>query len=325
MKLRFRFVASLALLTAACSSNEDLGSSESQVTVCGKTTVKGIDVYHGDNGGKTIDWTKVKGAGISFAFVKATESTNFVDSSFATNWAGLKAAGLVRGAYHFFHSDVDPTQQATFFLSTVGAVADGDLLVLDLESANGQSQATIEAHAATFMAAVHSASGITPILYTSPAFLSSYTSLAQYPLWVANYGVSCPTVPSAWKTYTFWQSTGSGSLSVINGALDLDTFNGTAADLIAFANGTGPASDAGAAGDASTEDASNAGDASTASDANASNDASTPKNDAGDAEGNVSTEGGCSASPTRTRGASSLAWLVGLVVVVGRLARRRRK
>ncbi len=35
-------------------------------------------------------------------FCKATENTNYVDSDFARNWAGIKSAGIaVRGAYHF--------------------------------------------------------------------------------------------------------------------------------------------------------------------------------------------------------------------------------
>ncbi len=319
MKLRFHALALVGLFTVACSSaNEDLGSSESQVTVCGQTTIKGIDVYHGDNGGNAINWTKVKAAGITFAFAKATESTNFTDSAFATNWAGMKSAGIVRGAYHFFHADVDPTQQATFFLSTVGKVSQGDMLVLDLETTNGQTQATIEAHAATFMAAVKSQSGVTPILYTSPAFLSSFSSLGAYPLWVANYGVNCPTVPSAWKTYEFWQSTGTGSLSALSGAVDLDTFNGTLSDLLAFVGetqtdgGTGP-------GDASTNDGAVANDASTAKDANgdaqsisadASGDAAEPPN-----WGNAS--GGCTAAPSRTpRDMSFIALLFAAVVLM---------
>jgi lysozyme len=242
MKLALRTlgVAFVVLATACSSSDEDVGSNGERVTVCGQTTIKGIDVYHGDNGGSAIDWNKVKAAGISFAFAKATESTNFTDSMFATNWAGMKSAGIVRGAYHFFHADVDPTQQATFFLGAVGTLTKGDLLVLDLETTNNQTQSTILSHAETFMAAVKSQSGVTPILYTSPAFLSSFGTLGQYPLWVANYSVSCPTVPSAWKTYTFWQSTGSGSLSALSGAVDLDTFNGTLSDLTSFASSTWP-------------------------------------------------------------------------------------
>ncbi|HEY1959870.1 MAG TPA: GH25 family lysozyme [Polyangiaceae bacterium] len=326
MKLGLRLTAAaLVAFAAACSSTEDFGSSAEQVTVCGQTTVKGIDVYHGDNGGAAINWTKVKAAGISFAFAKATESTNFTDSMFATNWAGMKSAGIVRGAYHFFHADVDPTQQATFFLSTVGTVEPGDMLALDLESTNNQSQATILANAETFMSAVKSKTGITPILYMSPAFLSSFGTLGQYPLWVANYGVSCPTVPSAWKSYTFWQSTGTGSLSALSGAVDLDTFNGSLSDLTAFAGGTSSGSDAGGPVDAgTTKEAGPAQDAGATVDAEAptTNDASQPQpaDDGGANPGDWPSSDGCDAAPSR--GSNGDAWLA--VLGLALLARRRR-
>jgi lysozyme len=332
MKLALRIVAvAFVALAAACSSsNEDLGSSGEQVTVCGQTTVKGIDVYHGDNGGSAIDWNKVKAAGISFAFAKATESTNFTDSMFATNWAGMKSAGIVRGAYHFFHADVDPTQQATFFLKAVGTLQSGDLLVLDLETTNNQTQTTILSNAETFMSAVKSQSGVTPILYTSPAFLSSFGTLGQYPLWVANYGVSCPTVPSAWKSYTFWQSTGTGSLSALSGAVDLDTFNGTLSDLTSFAASTWPA-DGGAPNDAGATDAGAdvEPDASVPHDAAAdvattTGDAGSPTThpDGGTGGNDWPSSGGCDASPTRApTGSACFALLAALAFFV----RRRRE
>lgn len=244
--------SSLMLLTAAgCSAEggggEATGTTASASTVCGQTSVKGIDVYHGDNGGAAIDWTKVKAGGASFAFAKATQSTNFIDPMFSKNWSGMKAAGLVRGAYHFFDPATDPTAQAKYFLATVGSVSPGDLLVLDFETANGESDATLAAAANTFLSAVKKSTGLTPFLYTSPDFLSSYGSLGAYPLWVANYGVSCPDVPSAWKTYTFWQSSGSGSAAGISGQCDVDTFNGTLAELQEL--GKGGAKDGGKAGE----------------------------------------------------------------------------
>jgi lysozyme len=248
-------------LLAGCASapEEDVGSSDLAVTVCGQTTVKGIDVYHGDNGGNPIDWAQVKAAGMSFAFAKATESTNFTDSAFATNWPAMKAAGLKRGAYHFFHADVDPVAQANFFLATVGPLSPGDLLVLDMETTNGQTQATIAAHAVTFLETVHSATGTTPLLYTSPLFLSSYPGLGAFPLWIANYGVSCPMVPAEWSTYVFWQSGSTGSITPISGAVDLDSFNGTLADLAALGVPDGGAGDADAGADASTDAAPEGG------------------------------------------------------------------
>ena len=37
-----------------------------------------------------VDWTRVKAAGASFAFAKATEGTGYADSQFSANWAGMK-------------------------------------------------------------------------------------------------------------------------------------------------------------------------------------------------------------------------------------------
>ena len=311
-------MAAVAVSSCGVAPGEDVGSNASAVVVCGQTTVKGIDVYHGDNGGNPINWPAVKAAGISFAFAKATESTNFTDSSFATNWPAMKAAGLVRGAYHFFHADVDAVAQANFFLAAVGPVAKGDLLVLDLEQLNGQSQTTVSSRAATFLATVKSATGVTPFLYTSPAFLSSFAAFAAYPLWVANYGVSCPNVPAPWSTYTFWQSTGTGSLSAISGALDLDTFNGTLPQLLAL--GDGPSSDGGTSTDAS------ASDADSAIGAEPNPDAAAP--DSGPAA-SVADDSGCACvvGPRDAGGASTgaLAGLFGLGLLAMRRARRARR
>jgi len=303
---RLRLAALVALLATSCSSDE-IGTSESAVQVCGQTTVKGVDVYHGDNGGNPIDWNAVANAGMSFAFVKATEGTTFLDSSFATNWSGVKAAGMVRGAYHFFHSDLDPVAQADFFLKTVGSVGDSDLLVLDLETTNGQTQATIISHAQTFMATVKAATGKLPLLYTSPLFLASWGTLGEYPLWVANYGVKCPDVPATWKTYAFWQSTGTGKLSALSGNVDLDTFNGTLADLQALGS-TLQTSDAGAA-DASADAPNEASPIDAAAPPDAGEPTQTPS-------------GGCSCTTSPT--SSDARWLLLLAAVTAAGTSRRR-
>ena len=48
-----------------------------------------------------VNWAAVKAAGISFAFVKSTESTGYVNPYYARDVAGARAAGVVVGAYHF--------------------------------------------------------------------------------------------------------------------------------------------------------------------------------------------------------------------------------
>jgi len=321
---RIRASLTVVVVVAGCTAApSDIGSSSAAVTVCGMTTVTGIDVYHGDNGGAAIDWNAVKSGGMSFAFAKASQSTNFTDPMFATNWSGMKSAGLVRGAYHYFDASVDPTSQATYFLGVVGTVTPGDMLALDLETTNGETQATVLANAITFLSAVQSMSGVTPMLYVSPLFLSSYTGLGGFPLWVANYGVTCPDVPSPWTTYTFWQS-GTGTISAISGAVDLDSFNGTLAELQALGK---PPMDAGQPTDASTEadafDGSVVGSEPPEDGGNMeSTDSGNP--DSGEPSGTPEGSSGCSCTLDRPERSSSF----GVFALLGFLAiaaRRRQK
>jgi lysozyme len=233
-------LAGVAFGSAGCAfaSPESVGSTENDLTSCATgSTLRGVDVssYQG-----SVDWSAAKASGISFAFAKATEGETLVDSTFAANWAGMKAAGVVRGPYHFFHPDESATAQANFVLSTVGSLEAGDLpIVLDFETLDGVSEATAVADAVTFLQTVTQATGKTAILYMSAEFLSgSYASLVPYPLWVANYGVSCPGLPSEWSSWTFWQNGDSGSVSGISGGTDTDEFNGSLSALTAFAGGS---------------------------------------------------------------------------------------
>lgn len=235
-------VATLSLAACGAPGSQDgpLGTATEEQKVClGSTTIEGIDVSHYDG---TITWSSVKSSNIDFAFMKATEGTSFVDSQFSANWSGAKANGIVRGAYHFFHSNVDPTAQANHFLSVVGSIEAGDLpLVIDLEVDDGESASTVASTALTFLEAVEAGSGRTPIVYTGPSFFSSTLGdppgFDKYPLWIANYGVSCPTVPDEWSSPTFWQDDDSATINGIGSACDHNFFNGSLGDLMTFVDG----------------------------------------------------------------------------------------
>ncbi|MFL6232935.1 MAG: glycoside hydrolase family 25 protein [Thermoanaerobaculia bacterium] len=188
--------------------------------------IQGIDVSHYQG---VIDWNLVAEAGMAFAFIKATEGISTVDPEFQDNWSGAKAAGLLRGAYHFYQPGDDPQQQAEYFLSVVQTVP-GDLPpVLDVEIPAEASE--IIAGAQAWLAAVAQATAKIPILYTSPSFWAqlgaSVTGFSQFPLWVAEYGVTAPKIPEGWTAWTFWQFSESGSVSGIEGSVDLDIFQGT--------------------------------------------------------------------------------------------------
>lgn len=232
---------SAALLVASgaggCDVEETtIGSTEQDLTVCpGSATTQGIDVSHWNG---TIDWAAVHASGRGFAFAKATEGTTFVDAQFSSNWNGMKAEGMVRGAYHFFRPSIDAAAQADHFLSVVGSLGPSDLIALDLEVTDGVAGADVGKAAVRFLERVKQKAGRTPLLYVSSGFFSSIGSpaaLDDYPLWAANWGVSCPNVPSAWVTFKFWQRTNHASVPGVPSATDGDVFNGSLNDLIAFA------------------------------------------------------------------------------------------
>lgn len=66
--------------------------------------IKGIDVSHWQG---TIDWNKVKAAGIEFAIIKAggSDAGTYTDSKWEANYKGAKAAGIPIGAYYFVGKD----------------------------------------------------------------------------------------------------------------------------------------------------------------------------------------------------------------------------
>ncbi|HEY6331002.1 MAG TPA: GH25 family lysozyme [Blastocatellia bacterium] len=195
--------------------------------------VAGIDVSHYQG---TVNWTSVLQAGVTFAFAKATEGTSTVDPQFKTNWSAMKAAGLLRGAYHFFHPSEDATAQAKFFLQTVSPGPDDLPSVLDVEDADSLSASAVASAVQTWLNVVAQSIGKNPIIYVSPSFANEYLGgkFGAYPLWVAEYGVQSPKSSNGWSEWTFWQYSKSGSVSGVTGPVDQDWFNGSADDLAAF-------------------------------------------------------------------------------------------
>jgi lysozyme len=198
--------------------------------------VHGIDVSKAQ---ATVSWPAVKSAGYSFAYVKATDGETYVDPTFEQNWTGAAAAGLLRGAYHFFRAEDSPQAQAEFFWQTVGG--NGDLpLVVDVEESMSQTTATLISNLTQLLEMLQQLSGKKPMIYTDPGFWNGLgaSNFGDYPLWVADYpsaGVYTPTLPVGWTGWDFWQYYGgppSGATDYvqvpgISTPVDLDVFNGS--------------------------------------------------------------------------------------------------
>ena len=201
------------------------------------TYIEGIDVSKWQS---AINWSAVAAAGKRFAFIKATEGTDYIDPYFATNYANAKAAGLVVGAYDFAWPGPgaeDGSDEADWFLAHA-VVASGDLPpVLDLEVTNGLSVAQLQAWVKAYVGRIYQRTGVRTVIYTSPNFWSKYMGNTAWfaangytVLWIAHWTTAAaPTVPAAgWGGYgwTFWQYTSSGTVPGITGRVDLDRFVG---------------------------------------------------------------------------------------------------
>ncbi len=235
--------SALALLlgagVAACNAPGDgpLGEAQEASVCAAGATVTGVDVsvFQG-----TVDWASVKAAGNAFAIARISDGS-FLDTEFDTNWPGIKAAGLVRGAYQFFEPAQDPTTQANIVISAVGKLGAGDLPVTaDMEVTGGEGAATIVANLKTWVAAVTAGTGKVPMVYTAEGYWDGSvdsTAFSADPLWAANWGVTCPTLATGWSNWAFWQDADNGTVSGISGAVDTDVYNGDLAALNTFAGG----------------------------------------------------------------------------------------
>jgi lysozyme len=211
-------------------------------------TVPGIDVSYWDSG---IDWPKVRATGQRFVFIKATEGETYSDPTFAGNWTGAKTAGLLRGAYCFFHANLDPVKQANRFVSAVKAMNDNGELppVLDLEVPDGVAKDKIIVRAKAWLDQVEQSLGKKAIIYSGYYFLKDNFSemgggppawAKDYPLWLAQYPTTytpgmLPSLPPGWFNWVIWQYSEKGTVNGINASVDMDLFNGTLADLYKFA------------------------------------------------------------------------------------------
>lgn len=191
----------------------------------------GIDVSHfqGD-----VDWGKVRDAGMAFAYAKATQGITYVDPKYAENQSGAVAADLPFGAYHYFEPEDDVQAQVEHFLNTANITKGSLPPVLDVEHAVSKGEAKVLAKdVVAWLSAVNAATKCQPILYSGRSYYNSYLeSVSQDTrLWLAEYSQNAK-LPQGVTAWVFWQHTQSGSVDGIAGAVDLDYFAGSNADLM---------------------------------------------------------------------------------------------
>ena len=239
---------------------------------------------------KPIDFVKKYEAGMRFVFIKASDTRETGDR-LAVKYAAMdhyaaQAAGLYTGFYHYAvlpdvstpdaikEDALAQAQKVVWRLASMGGYSDRDLpYALDLEnkcirySSTGACQkyatrSAVTLWATTFLASLKEKTGRTPILYSYPSFLEGSMErtpeLAQYPLWLAQYGID-PANPinqpgqklggcyvHSWtgancdSQWTVWQYSSCGiapKYGVPGNRLDLNVFRGTPSSFLELVKG----------------------------------------------------------------------------------------
>ncbi|SHI23065.1 Listeria/Bacterioides repeat-containing protein [Sporobacter termitidis DSM 10068] len=183
----------------------------------------------------TIDWQKVKNAGIDFAILRVgfrgygSSGSMNLDSRFRTNLTGALNAGLKVGVY-FFSQAITPQEaieEADFVLSEISGYDIAYPIVFDWETVGSSSARTagmstqmLTQCARAFCGRV-AAAGYTPMIYfnMSLGYLKYDLSAVQdYKFWLAQYTAT----PTFYYDFQMWQYTSSGTVDGIPGNVDMD-------------------------------------------------------------------------------------------------------
>ncbi len=177
----------------------------------------GLDIYHGDGDFTLKDFQKFKKCGHSFIFVKTSEGSSYEDPCAVSNFVLASKADMMVGGYHFFRGEDGETEKFFSVLSKVGYTPHKHLPpVIDYE-VDGIVDA--ESKLTKLIIAIKNKYKITPILYASPSILEGL-HLPYYHLWVAEYGVTKPSI----QNWAFWQYTEHGKIDGYSNDFDLDRF-----------------------------------------------------------------------------------------------------
>ena len=191
---------------------------------------RGIDV---SNHQGTVDWNKVKAAGIDFAILKVGPVYGKPDDSFERNAAECERLSIPYGVYYYSYarSVEDANKEADRTLAWLGGHHPSLPVYYDLEDSyilqdqnfSKDKLAQIAQAFCNRMEAVGFKSGI----YANLNWLNNYLdspSLSGYDHWVAQYNWRCDYAGS----YSFWQYSSSGNVPGVNGRCDMNyCFNGS--------------------------------------------------------------------------------------------------
>ena len=185
-----------------------------------------VSVYQGE-----IDFSAARESGIQAVYIRSSYGSRGVDGRFRQNCAGALAAGLPFGLYHYL-SATDPDgarREAEHFASLIRSQPYSCRPALDFEGHRELSAGQATAVVLAFLERVEELTGHRPMIYADHSTASAQLEepVAQYPLWLAQWGVEEPGLEGTpWSEWAGWQYTSRGLIPGVTGHVDRDRFTG---------------------------------------------------------------------------------------------------
>lgn len=180
----------------------------------------------------TIDWAKVKKAGVQFAILKVTRKENTIEKAFERNYAGCIAQNISMGVYRYVYAKTpaEATAEAKAIVSVLKGKKVPFRVWLDMEdsSIRGIGKSALNAVIAAERKVLEDA-GYQVGIYCNQNWYNSVLDVDKLdlPFWIAKYGTnngkqqSKPVVKSK-HTLWGWQYSSVGKVSGISGAVDVN-------------------------------------------------------------------------------------------------------
>ena len=184
---------------------------------------EGIDVSHYQG---HINWEQVaRGGDIQFVYVKATESSGYVDEFYLRNLYGAKRVGIPVGVYHFFRPNASALTQLENFRSNVDPRQQDLIPIVDVEKRGKGSLVQFQRTLKAFLDGVERMFGVKPIIYTGVNFYAKYLEgrFTGYRFMVARYAEEFPGL-SEDVPILLWQYSCTSRVDGIKGRVDRSVF-----------------------------------------------------------------------------------------------------
>lgn len=246
---RFALLFSVLLLSACLGGRDETPPPVADVTVTssnftdsdptdwpGKSPdrypVHGIDLSRFQT---AVDWPTARANGVNFAYIKATEGGDLFDPMFKDHWRGAAAAGVKRGAYHFFYHCRPADEQARWFIRHVPRSPGALPPVLDMEWTPTSPTCTIRRDGAVireeariFLGILERHYGQRPLIYTTVDFYedNELWRMSGVEFWLRSVADHPHGVYDG-ENWSFWQYTSTGLIPGIAGEVDINVFAGS--------------------------------------------------------------------------------------------------